>query len=106
MQRLTLNQVATICAIAAVVGPVGVWAWNHFQTVDDAKAHEDRDHRAIARLLYGQSKAETLTLRNRVNDCREKPTIKSRERPACDQYQQEYDESKARTEELYRGLRK
>lgn len=105
MQRPTLNQAVAIATLATLAAPVGYWLFTRYETVADAQEHAKRDERRGAYLIYGQSKAETLTLRNRVNDCDGRP-VKPGERAACDQYRREYEESRTRTEQLYNALHK
>lgn len=99
---LTWGTLASIVAVAAGAGSFILWVTGQFQTTDAARSHATRDEQRYAWIVYGQSKTNVLLLRNRLNDCNAKPIVTRAERPACDQYKQEYEEEARKAQDLYR----
>lgn len=98
----TWGTIATVVGILGVVIPGALWVIARFQTAADARSHADRDEQKFAWVIYGQAKTNVILLRNRLNDCNSKPITKA-ERPACDQYRQEYEEESQRARDLYKA---
>lgn len=101
---LTWGTIAAVVAVLAGVIPGVLWVIERFQTTADAKAHANRDEQKFAWVIWGQAKTNTILLRNRLNDCNVKPTVKrsAMEQAVCLQYQQEYDEENRRARDLYK----
>ena len=108
---VSLGTIATVVTIIVSVAPWVTGYIKNFETVESAKrandavmvlieAHKVNDARTQAFTTVQLLRQETVTQRNRVNDCEIKKDKKDKmttlERSACAQYQQEFDDATRR----------
>ena len=104
---MTLGTAAAAVAVLAGIAPLLIWALHYYATHEELESHKAAEARVIAWATVQAIKNETLSLRNRVNDCDiQKDKAKAMtalERAACAQYQQEYDDATRRFNEARRS---